>query len=72
MILRTLGEAIEDITSAGADAEDGEVGYYGNRTGPGWLVYERKDESCTVCGTPIRRLRQAGRSTYFCPVCQRR
>ncbi len=31
-------------------------------------VYSKK--ICT-CGTPIQRIRQAGRSTYFCPKCQR-
>jgi formamidopyrimidine-DNA glycosylase len=34
-------------------------------------VYERKDAPCLRCGTPIRQLRQAGRTTYYCPRCQR-
>jgi formamidopyrimidine-DNA glycosylase len=35
-------------------------------------VYQRTDEPCRVCGTPIRRLVVGGRSTHFCPRCQPR
>jgi formamidopyrimidine-DNA glycosylase len=34
-------------------------------------VYGREGERCDVCGTAIRRITQGGRSTYFCPKCQR-
>jgi formamidopyrimidine-DNA glycosylase len=34
-------------------------------------VYDREGESCTRCGTPIVRIVQGQRSTYFCPRCQR-
>jgi formamidopyrimidine-DNA glycosylase len=36
-------------------------------------VYEREGKPCTRrgCAGTIRRLTQAGRSTYFCPVCQK-
>lgn len=34
-------------------------------------VYGRAGEPCRVCETPIRRLVQGGRSTFFCPRCQR-
>lgn len=33
-------------------------------------VYGRAGEPCSRCGTPIRRVVQAGRSTFFCPRCQ--
>ncbi|HMI93000.1 MAG TPA: bifunctional DNA-formamidopyrimidine glycosylase/DNA-(apurinic or apyrimidinic site) lyase [Polyangiales bacterium] len=33
-------------------------------------VYDREGEPCRRCRTPIERIVQAGRSTYFCPVCQ--
>lgn len=36
-----------------------------------FAVYDREREPCLVCATPIRRIVQAGRSTYFCPNCQR-
>ncbi|MFO1217672.1 MAG: bifunctional DNA-formamidopyrimidine glycosylase/DNA-(apurinic or apyrimidinic site) lyase [Burkholderiaceae bacterium] len=35
-------------------------------------VYGREGEACPRCGTTIRRIVQAQRSTYFCPRCQRR
>ena len=34
-------------------------------------VYQRTGEPCHICGTPIRRIKVAGRSTHFCPHCQR-
>ena len=33
-------------------------------------VYDREGLPCRRCGTPIERVVQAGRSTYFCPTCQ--
>lgn len=36
-----------------------------------WRVYDREGAGCVTCSTPIRRIRQAGRSTYYCPKCQR-
>ena len=33
-------------------------------------VYGREGEPCRRCRTPIERIVQAGRSTYFCPRCQ--
>ncbi len=35
-------------------------------------VYDREGESCRRCGGTIRRVVQAGRSTYFCAHCQRK
>ncbi|HVZ84176.1 MAG TPA: bifunctional DNA-formamidopyrimidine glycosylase/DNA-(apurinic or apyrimidinic site) lyase [Terracidiphilus sp.] len=34
-------------------------------------VYQRTGEPCLVCKTPIRRIVVAGRSTHYCPTCQR-
>jgi formamidopyrimidine-DNA glycosylase len=45
-----------------------EPGQYGDQL----LVYDRLDEPCRVCGTPIRRIVQTGRSTFWCAHCQRR
>ncbi len=33
-------------------------------------VYDREGLPCPSCGNPIRSVRQAGRSTYWCPHCQ--
>lgn len=35
-------------------------------------VYGREGEPCRTCATPIRRIVQGQRSTFFCPVCQKR
>ena len=35
-------------------------------------VYGREGQDCRRCGTPIRRLVQGQRSTFFCPRCQTR
>jgi formamidopyrimidine-DNA glycosylase len=34
-------------------------------------VYQRTGEPCLVCGTPIKRVVVGGRSTHYCPNCQR-
>jgi formamidopyrimidine-DNA glycosylase len=33
-------------------------------------VYGREGEPCRACGTPVARIRQQQRSTFFCPACQ--
>lgn len=35
-------------------------------------VYARDGIPCVTCSTPIRRIVLGGRSTHFCPTCQRR
>ena len=34
-------------------------------------VYGRGGEPCERCGTPIDKIRVAGRGTWYCPSCQR-
>jgi formamidopyrimidine-DNA glycosylase len=34
-------------------------------------VYDREEKPCRRCGHPIKRIAQAGRSTYFCVHCQK-
>jgi formamidopyrimidine-DNA glycosylase len=46
---------------------DGEPGDFQSRH----KVYGREGKACRACGTPVRRIRVGGRSTFFCPVCQR-
>ncbi|MEA3015298.1 MAG: formamidopyrimidine-DNA glycosylase [Sphingomonadales bacterium] len=45
---------------------DGELGYFSRQ----WRVYGREGEPCH-CGAAIRRRADSGRSTFFCPRCQR-
>jgi len=37
-----------------------------------WRVYGRDGEPCRRCGATLKRLPQAGRSTFYCSRCQRR
>ena len=34
-------------------------------------VFRREGQLCPVCGTPIKKIRVAGRGTHVCPKCQR-
>jgi formamidopyrimidine-DNA glycosylase len=45
---------------------DGELGYFSKQ----FLVYGREGEACG-CGSVVRRQIDSGRSTFFCPKCQR-
>jgi formamidopyrimidine-DNA glycosylase len=47
--------------------EDGSPGYFSQHL----RVYDRAGAACPACGTQIRRLVLGGRSTFFCPRCQR-
>jgi formamidopyrimidine-DNA glycosylase len=56
------GSSIRDYKNAG-----GEEGSFQQRH----LVYERAGEPCRVCKRPIRSKVLGGRSTYWCPNCQK-
>lgn len=64
-----LAEAIEFRGTTLLDYRDaeGEPGEFVRRL----RVYDREGEPCVVCGRPIRRIVQGGRSTFFCGHCQR-
>lgn len=70
-IIATLAEAIAHARNIAPDPENLEGGYFSGSNG-GWLVYDREGEPCRSCGTAIARLKQGGRSTYFCRACQKR
>jgi formamidopyrimidine-DNA glycosylase len=61
------------LESAIASAEKAYANPGGFREGEDFplQVYGREGEPCRVCGGKIRRVAQGGRSTYYCPVCQR-
>jgi len=68
-IRQVLQEAIDSGSTLKIDLSDGQASYFGSSE-RFWRVYEREGEPCVNCGTPIRRVTHAGRSTYFCPKCQ--
>jgi formamidopyrimidine-DNA glycosylase len=64
-----LADAIACGGSSIADYRDGFGGFgcFQSRH----QVYDRDGEACYRCGTPIRGVVVVGRSTFFCPTCQR-
>jgi len=69
-VRKVLKKAIQAGGSSLRDFVDahGEPGYFMMQT----KVYDRADQPCRVCQTRIRQIVQGQRSTYFCPVCQKR
>jgi formamidopyrimidine-DNA glycosylase len=45
----------------------GEIGYFVQQL----KVYGRGGEACMSCNSPIKVIRQGGRSGFYCPNCQR-
>jgi len=66
-----LREAIDAGSTLRIDLADGNGSYF-ETPERFWRVYEREGEPCDRCDTPIKRVVQGGRSTYFCPRCQKR
>lgn len=60
--IRLGGSSVSDYVDA-----DGARGFFQFEH----CVYQRTGEPCRTCGTPIKRIVVAGRSTHFCPKCQR-
>ena len=71
-ILQVLGESIAHGSTMNVDPEDIDSSYYGGGYEGRWRVYDREGEPCPACRARVQRLAHAGRSTYFCPRCQRR
>ncbi|MEW6766607.1 MAG: bifunctional DNA-formamidopyrimidine glycosylase/DNA-(apurinic or apyrimidinic site) lyase [Pseudomonadota bacterium] len=74
-----LVDAIHDVLNAAIKAggsslrdhrrTDGELGYFQHS----FQVYDREGETCKTpkCGGTVRRFTQNGRSTFWCPKCQK-
>jgi formamidopyrimidine-DNA glycosylase len=56
------GSTLKDFVN-----NEGDPGHFMVQT----KVYDRKDQACKVCKTPIKQIVQGQRSTYFCPQCQK-
>lgn len=77
MRLSALVDAIRGVLDAAIQAggsslrdfvhPDGQLGYFSHA----WRVYGREGQACHSCASPIGRIVQSGRSTFFCPCCQR-
>lgn len=70
--IRALHAAIREVLQAAVDnaylhySTPGEA-----ERGGGFNVYGREGEPCLRCGKRVKRIAQGGRSTYYCPSCQR-
>jgi formamidopyrimidine-DNA glycosylase len=73
-LAEAIVETLEVALSAGGSSIDdyrdarGEMGSMQDE----FLVHTREGQACFRCGEVIRRVAVSGRSTYFCPGCQRR
>jgi formamidopyrimidine-DNA glycosylase len=72
-----LHASIRDVLLAGVEAGGASFKDYRNTTGNvGSMqklvkVFRRTGKPCYGCGTTIERVKIGGRSTHFCPTCQR-
>jgi formamidopyrimidine-DNA glycosylase len=68
-----IPQVLEEAISAGGSslkdfaAPDGELGYFSKQ----FDVYNREGQQCRGCGGKVQRIVQGGRSTFYCPSCQR-
>ncbi|WP_108671252.1 DNA-formamidopyrimidine glycosylase [Peribacillus acanthi] len=67
-IKETLSEAVKQggSTIRSYLNSQGQIGMFQQQL----LVYGRKGENCTNCGTPLEKLKVGGRGTHICPICQ--
>jgi formamidopyrimidine-DNA glycosylase len=81
-IRETLADAIArgstvPLNDAGEGNRDG-LFYFGSAPGaPDFYeerlrVYDRAGKPCATCGTAVKRIVQAARSTFYCPTCQKK
>ena len=74
--LRALHRGIRAALKAGISRQGATLSTYrtpdgsGGRMQDAFKVYGRADEPCERCGTPIEKIRAAGRGTWYCPACQ--
>jgi len=70
-IKQTISKGLKDFGSSSADEAfilpDGSRGKHQKN----FLVYQREDEPCLKCKTIIKRIKHNGRSSFFCPECQK-
>lgn len=75
-LAQVIRDVLEEAVAAGGSTlrdfahADGSLGYFQHT----FRVYDREGETCTApgCGSTILRLVQSGRSTFYCPSCQKR
>jgi formamidopyrimidine-DNA glycosylase len=64
----------ESIKNGGSTAKDNKYIHPDGSTGKhqfSFQVYQRENEPCLVCKTPIKRIKVGGRGTFYCSKCQK-
>ena len=75
--LSRLYDAIQEVLAEAIAAGGSSISDYVDAAGDAGFfqlqhrVYGREDELCLVCKTPIKRVVIAGRSSHYCPRCQK-
>jgi len=75
--LERLRNAIREVLAEAIEGGGSSISDYVDPDGrKGWFqlqhrVYQRTGEPCITCGTPIRRVLVAQRSSHYCPRCQK-
>jgi formamidopyrimidine-DNA glycosylase len=71
--LARLYQAIRQVLAAGIMHKGASLDsvYRGGEFQDHFQVHDRAGEPCYACGTEVQRVVLGGRSTYFCPCCQR-
>ena len=75
--LGALRKGIRDALAMGIERQGASLRDYRDPRGrrgrmqDDFRVYGRAGEPCHRCGTPIEKIRAAGRGTWYCPSCQR-
>lgn len=62
LAIKAGGSTLKDYTQS-----SGEKGYFQHE----FAVYGKENQPCNNCDDKILRIRQAGRSTFFCSYCQK-
>lgn len=70
MIKKIIEQGIAHGGSSGADEAFVQINGSKGQHQRFFLVYQRENQLCPVCKTPIKRIKQNGRSSFYCPKCQ--
>jgi formamidopyrimidine-DNA glycosylase len=73
-LAEAVRSTLRDALAAGGSSlrdfvhSDGSPGYFQQR----YFVYDREGTPCRICASPVRRVLQGQRSSWYCPKCQPR